>query len=218
MNKKVAVILSGCGVFDGAEIHESVITLLAISRQGAQYQCFAPDIPQMHVINHLTSEVAEGEQRNVLVEAARIARGDIRPVSELLAADFDALVVPGGFGAAKNLSDFAVKGSECAVEPSTLKACQSFAKAGKPAGYMCIAPAMLGLIYGNGVKATIGNDEQTATAMEAMGITHCNCPVEEITIDKERKLISTPAYMLAGNISEAASGIELLINELLKMS
>ena len=215
--KKVAVILSGCGVFDGAEIHEAVISLLALARQGASVQCFAPNVPQLHVINHLTGEVSEGESRNVLVEAARICRGQIRDVAELDAADFDALLVPGGFGAAKNLCDFAIKGAECRIQPDVLKACQSFARAGKPAAYICIAPAMIPLIYGAGTLATIGHDEGAANAIEAMGGSHLNCPVSEFVVDQERKVISTPAYMLAQNIVEAADGIEKTVRQLLAL-
>ena len=128
--KKVAIILAGCGVFDGSEIHEAVITMLSVEQNGAQYQCFAPDIEQMHVVNHLTGEVAEGESRNVLVEAARIARGEIKPVTELNVEEFDALLLPGGFGAAKNLCDFAVKGADASMNNDVLTACQAFAKAG----------------------------------------------------------------------------------------
>ena len=216
MSKKVAVILSGCGVYDGAEIHESVLTLLRLSQRGAQVQCFAPDMPQHHVINHLSgAEMAES--RNVLVEAARICRGQIRDVAELDAADFDALLVPGGFGAAKNLCDFAIKGAECRIQPDVLKACQSFARAGKPAAYICIAPAMIPLIYGAGTLATIGNDEGAANAIEAMGGSHLDCPVSEFVVDQERKVISTPAYMLAQNIVEAADGIEKTVKQLLAL-
>ena len=121
MSKKIAIILSGCGVYDGAEIHETVLTLLRLSQQGAQVQCFAPDKPQMHVINHLTGEEMP-EQRNVLVESGRITRGQSRDVRELKAADFDALIMPGGFGVAKNLSDFAVKGADCTVDADVLAA------------------------------------------------------------------------------------------------
>lgn len=214
--KKVAVILSGCGVFDGTEIHEAVISLLALARQGAQVQCFAPNVPQQHVINHLTGEVST-ESRNVLVEAARIVRGQIRDVAELDAADYDALLLPGGFGAAKNLCDFATKGADCQIQPDVLKACQSFAKARKPAAYICIAPAMIPLIYGAGTLATIGHDEATANAIEAMGGSHLNCPVSEFVVDQERKVISTPAYMLAQNIVEAADGIEKTVKQLLAL-
>lgn len=215
--KKVAVILSGCGVFDGAEIHEAVISLLALSRLGADYHCFAPDIPQHHVINHLTGQVSEGETRNVLVEAARISRGQIRDVKELDAADFDALLLPGGFGAAKNLCDFAFTGAKTRLQPDVLRACQSFAAAGKPAAYLCIAPVMIPLIYGEGTLVTIGDDQETATAIEAMGGAHLACPVNEFVVDQEHKVISTPAYMLAGSIAEAAEGIEKTVKQLLAM-
>lgn len=216
--KKVAVILSGCGVFDGAEIHESVISLLALSRAGAQYQCFAPNITQHHVINHLTGEVADTESRNVLVEAARIARGEIQDVAELNAAEFDALLLPGGFGAAKNLSDFAFNGTQCQIDPGVLKACQAFASAGKAAAYLCISPILIPQIYGHGAKGTIGTDSETASAFNQLGGQHQNCTVTEICVDRERRLISTPAYMLAGNIAEAAEGIEKAIDELLALA
>ena len=217
MSKKVAVILSGCGVYDGAEIHESVLTLLRLSQRGAEVQCFAPDIAQHHVINHLTGEEA-AESRNVLVEAARIARGEIKPVTALDAADFDALLLPGGFGAAKNLSDFAFKGADCSVQPDVLKACQSFAAAGKPVGLICIAPAMAARIYGEGVQCTIGTDEGTASALSSMGAEHVDCQVEDIVIDAQRKLVTTPAYMLAGSIAEAASGIFKLVDSVLSLA
>lgn len=215
--KKVAVILSGCGVFDGSEIHEAVISLLALARQGAQVQCFAPNIPQLHVINHLTGEVSEGENRNVLVEAARICRGQIKDVAELDAADYDALLVPGGFGAAKNLCDLAIQGADCRIQPDVLKACQSFARARKPAAYICIAPAMIPLIYGAGTLATIGHDAGTAGAIEAMGGKHLACPVSEFVVDETHRVISTPAYMLAQNIVEAADGIEKTVKRLLTL-
>ena len=124
MSKKIAVILSGCGVYDGAEIHESVITLLRLDQRGAQVECFAPDVAQLHVINHLTGEEMP-ESRNVLVESARIARGTVKDIGQANAADFDALIVPGGFGAAKNLSDFAIKGAECTVQPDVLALAES---------------------------------------------------------------------------------------------
>ena len=211
---KVAVILSGCGVFGGAEIHESVLILLHLAKAGVQVQCFAPDIMQMHTINHITGEEMT-PNRNVLTEAARIARGDIKAVTELYVDDFDALILPGGFGAAKNLSDFAVKGSDAQIESSVLSACQAFANAGKPAGYVCIAPAMIPLIYGEGAKATIGNDADTAAAIVTMGSEHVDCAVNDIVIDEERKLVSTPAYMLAQNILEADAGIEKLVQRVL---
>lgn len=216
--KKVAIILSGSGVFDGSEIHEAVLTLLAVSQQGASYQCFAPNVNQMHVVDHLTGEVAESETRNVLVEAARIARGEIADVTTLNHEDFDALILPGGFGAAKNLCDFAVKGGEATMNSDVLTACQQFAKASKPAGYMCIAPAMIPLVYGQGALATIGTDADTATGVAALGAEHVNCAVDDIVVDERNKVVSTPAYMLAENISQAAEGISKLVSKVLSMS
>ncbi|MBU2978460.1 isoprenoid biosynthesis glyoxalase ElbB [Alteromonas sp. C1M14] len=215
--KNVAVILSGSGVFDGSEIHEAVITLLAIREQGASYQCFAPDRPQMHVINHLTGEVAEDESRNVLVESARIARGEIKPVTECKVDDFDALMLPGGFGAAKNLCTFALDGADCTIDEDVLAVCKAFAQAEKPAGYACIAPALAAAVYGSDRKLTIGNDKATAEGLEALGAKHVNCAVDEIVIDTEAKLVTTPAYMLAQDILEAKSGIDKMVETVLAM-
>ena len=215
--KKVAVILSGCGVYDGSEIHEAVLTLLAIEQNGASYRCFAPNIEQHHVINHLTGEVSDNETRNVLVESARIARGDIEDLSELSQQDFDALIVPGGFGVAKNLCNFALDAENYQVNEQVLTACQAFAKADKPAGYMCIAPTMLPLIYPNGVQGTIGTDIDTAAFIEAKGLVHNNCNVGDVVIDQAHKLVSTPAYMLATSLTEASSGINNLVNNVLAL-
>lgn len=214
--KKIAVILAGCGVYDGAEINEAVLTLLHIAKTGASYQCFAPDIEQLHTINHLSGEQMT-PNRNVLIEAARIARGDIKPVTELNVSDFDALIVPGGFGAAKNLCDFAIKGGDAQMNADVLNACAQFAKAVKPAGYMCIAPAMIPLIYSNNVKATIGNDSDTASAINALGAEHINCAVNDIVVDEQHKLVSTPAYMLAESILDADAGIEKLVKAVINM-
>ena len=216
MNKKVAVILSGCGVYDGAEIHESVITLLRLDQRGAQVQCFAPNIPQLHVVDHYSGDEMNGT-RNVLVESARIARGNIKDVKELHAQDFDAVILPGGFGAAKNLSDFATSGANCSVQADVLQAVQSFASAGKPVGLMCIAPALAAKIYGAGVICTIGKDADTAAALTQMGAQHEECEVSEIIEDTQRKLVTTPAYMLAQSISEAASGINKLVDRILEL-
>ncbi|MGF6224810.1 isoprenoid biosynthesis glyoxalase ElbB [Pseudomonas frederiksbergensis] len=217
MSKKIAVILSGCGVYDGAEIHESVITLLRLDQRGAQVQCFAPNIAQLHVINHLTGEEMP-EARNVLVESARIARGNIKDIREASVEDFDALIVPGGFGSAKNLSNFAVEGAGCSVQPDVLALTEAFAEAGKPVGLICISPALAAKIYGPGVTCTIGNDADTAAAMNKMGATHAECAVTDIVEDKARKLVSTPAYMLAQSISEAASGINKLVDRVLELT
>ncbi|ELE5893111.1 isoprenoid biosynthesis glyoxalase ElbB [Vibrio fluvialis] len=215
--KKVAVILSGCGVFDGAEIHESVLALHAIERHGASWHCFAPNIDQMHVINHLTGEEMD-EKRNVLVEAARIARGKIEDVAKLKAEDYDALLLPGGFGAAKNLTDFAVKGADCSINTHVAAACRAFAQAGKPAAYLCIAPTIIPMIYEHGVEGTIGSDPDTVCAFRKMGGEHVTCPVDDFVFDQKHNVLSTPAYMLAENISQAAAGIDRLVDELIKLA
>lgn len=217
MTKKVAVILSGCGVYDGAEIHESVITLLRLDQRGAQVQCFAPNIAQMHVIDHLTGEQMP-ESRNVLVESARIARGEVKDIREADAKDFDALIVPGGFGAAKNLSNFAVEGANCTVHPDVLALAEAFADACKPVGLICISPALAAKIYGPGVVCTIGKDAGTSAAVVKMGGTHEECDVHDIVEDVQRKLVTTPAYMEAKSISEAASGIYKLVDRVLELT
>ncbi|MBW2940933.1 isoprenoid biosynthesis glyoxalase ElbB [Zhongshania aquimaris] len=216
--KKVALILSGCGVYDGSEIYESVLTMLSLENHGASYQCFAPNIEQLHVINHLVGEVAEGESRNVLVEAARLARGEVKDLADALPADFDAVIVPGGFGAAKNLSDFAVNGTDMTVQKDVLQFIQAMHKAGKPAGLICIAPTMAARIFGDGVKCTVGNDADVAAAINSMGALHQSCAVDEVCIDEAMKLVTTPAYMLAGSIAEAAKGINRCVREVLNMA
>jgi len=219
MGKKIGVVLSGCGVYDGAEIHESVVTLLAIDRLGAEAVICAPDVPQLHVVNHLTGEVEEGAERNVLVESARIARGAIRDVAEVTADELDALILPGGFGAAKNLCDFAVKGADCDVDPGVAALVRAVHEQGKPVAAVCIAPALIAKVLGDeGPELTIGNDADTAAALEAMGAAHVACPVREFVVDRERKLISSPAYMLAESISEAAEGIEKTVAILIDMA
>jgi enhancing lycopene biosynthesis protein 2 len=190
------VVLSGCGVYDGSEIHEAVITLLAIARNGAQAVCFAPDKPQRDVINHLTGEPLT-EQRNVLVEAARIARGDILPLAQAREETLDALIVPGGFGAAKNLSSFAAEGSKCEVDHDLRALALAMHQAGKPLGFMCIAPALLPKIFAFPLRMTIGTDLDTADVVEEMGAEHVPCPVDDIVVDEENKVVTTPAYMLA---------------------
>ena len=214
MAKKIGVILSGCGVYDGSEIHEAVITLLAIDRAGAEAVCMAPNIEQMHVINHLVGEPAEGESRNVLVESARIARGDIRDIADVSVKD-----LPGGFGAAKNLCNFAVKGPDCDVNPEVARLIKDVVAAQKPLAAVCIAPALLAKVLGpvNSPALTIGDNEEVAGALTKMGATHIQCPVKEAVVDRENKIVSSPAYMLAGSISEAADGIEKTVHELIGM-
>lgn len=216
MSKRVAVILAGCGVYDGSEIYESTITLLRLAQLGCDVQCFAPDVEQMHVINHLTGEEMP-ETRNVLVESARLARGNIQPLTEARVQDFDALIIPGGFGVAKNLCDFAVNGKNLTVIPEVLDFAQSMHQAGKPIGLICIAPVMTAAIFGQGTKTTIGHDEDTAAAINATGAMHQSCTVDNFCVDQEKKLVTTPAYMLANNIAEAAVGINKLVEAVLEM-
>ncbi len=217
MNKKVAIILSGCGVFDGAEINETVLTALSLDQLGAQVEYFAPDINQHHVLNHLTGEEMP-EQRNVLVESARITRGKSRDIRELKAADFDAVILPGGFGVAKNLSDFAFKGADCRVQEDILQAILQFKEVKKPVGLICISPALSAKIFGEGVRCTIGDDADTAAAITQMGGVHQDCAVDGIVVDEKNRLVTTPAYMLAQSISEAAKGINKLVEQVLKMA
>jgi enhancing lycopene biosynthesis protein 2 len=213
MNQKVAVILSGCGVFDGSEINEVVLTLLALETHHLDYQCFAPDIPQTHVIDHGTGQTMN-ENRNVLAEAARIVRGKVQSLSQCRAADFAVLAVPGGYGVAKNLSDFASAGTNVTLNPEFLRVCSEFKQQQKPAAYLCIAPALLPKIYGAGVKLTIGNDESTLQAITEMGGIHQVATVSDVVFDEKHRVLTTPAYMLATNLVEAKSGIDNLIGRL----
>ena len=216
---RVGVVLSGCGVNDGAEIHESVITMLALDRAGADIVFMAPNIDQLHVINHYTGSEMD-ESRNVLMESARITRGKIRDMAEVHASDVDALIFPGGFGVAKNLCDYAMAGTNCSVNPDVKRLATDVHKAEKPIGIICIAPAMFAKIMqgtGDSVEMTIGTDEQTSSDINSMGQNHITCSVEDIVIDKKNKVVSTPAYMLDQRISEVAEGIEKLVKEVLMM-
>ncbi len=214
---RIGVVLAGCGVYDGAEIHEAVCTLLAISKAGAQALCFAPDVPQAHVINHLTG-AETGESRNVLVEAARIARGKIQPLSAFDAGAVDALIFPGGFGAAKNLCDFAVKGADCAVNPDVAAAVAAMRAAGKPIGALCIAPAILAkLLGGDGVELTIGDDAGTAAALESMGAAHRVTVAGEVVVDRRLKVATSPCYMLDSSLAEIAQGADNTVKALIEL-
>jgi enhancing lycopene biosynthesis protein 2 len=214
--KQVAVVLSGCGVYDGAEIHEAVLTLLALDRAGAQAVCFAPDKAQLHVINHLSGEEMP-ESRNVLLESARIARGKIQALSLADAEQLDALIVPGGFGAAKNLSSFATQGAECSVDPDLSKLIREMHKKNKPMGFMCIAPTLLPKVFDQPLRLTIGNDPDLGEVIDAMGGEPVICPVDDIVVDIENKVVTTPAYMLAQSIGEAAQGIDKLVSRVLDL-
>ena len=217
MNKKAlfAVILSGCGNKDGAEIHESVLTLWAIHKHGAAYQCFAPDILQHHVLNFISGrEMAES--RNVLVESARIARGDIKNLREYRAADHDGLIMPGGLGVAKNLSTFAFDGTDCIVNEDVARAVKETAALHKPIGALCIAPAVIARILGN-VTVTVGQDPGTIGALTRMGATHEKTGHGEIVVDREHKIVSTPCYMLDARVDQIGAGAEKLVMALLEL-
>ena len=213
--KKFALILSGCGVYDGSEIHEAVMALLAIDKCGCRVEIFAPDIKQHHVINHRTGKEMP-EQRNVLIESARIARGRIRPLQELVASEFDGLVIPGGFGSAKNLSDYAFVGAKMRVLPEIEKVLREMHALNKPIGAMCISPVLLANVFGH-VELTIGHDEQTAVDMEQMGARHKQTHGSEVVIDADYKLVSTPCYMVNAGISQIAAGAEAMIAAMIKL-
>ncbi|MBI4208618.1 MAG: isoprenoid biosynthesis glyoxalase ElbB [Deltaproteobacteria bacterium] len=221
MPQKVGVILSGCGVLDGAEIHESVLTLLALDRSGAEAVCMSPNKDQRDVVNHLTNQPMRGEKRNVLIEAARIARGKIRDIKEIHAKDIDAVILPGGYGAAKNLSDYAVKGADCEVDPEVSRLLREMTAAKKPIGAICISPVVLakamqvdGAVH---PTLTIGCDRGVAGDLQKMGSSHQECPVQEFVVDKENKIVTTPAYMLGPGIKEVAQGIEKLVKAVLAL-
>lgn len=213
--KKFAVVLSGSGVYDGAEIHEATLTMLAIMKQGGTYQCFAPDIPQHHVINHLTGDEMD-ETRNVLIESARIARGNIKTLSEFDGNDFDALIFPGGFGAAKNLSTVAFKGPDAEVNVEVEMAVKQMLELGKPIGALCISPAFIAKIIGSDVEVTIGSDEGTAGAINAMGGKHITTTHGEVVIDKKYNVFTTPCYMLDATILDIENGAANVVRAMME--
>ncbi len=211
--KKIAVVLSGCGVFDGAEIHEATLSLLAIAKQGCSYEIFAPDTTQHHVINHITGEEMD-ETRNVLVEAARIARGSIKDLKQFNPEEFDGLLFPGGFGAAKNLSTWAFDGAEATVLPEVEKAIRGMVKLKKPVGALCISPVILAKIFGE-VNLTIGDDESTIDALESLGTTHVYTTHGEVVVDADHNLVTTPCYMLDATISQIAEGADNIVDAMI---
>jgi enhancing lycopene biosynthesis protein 2 len=212
---KAAVILSGCGVFDGTEIHEAVMTLYSIDKVGGSYQVFAPNVMQHHVINHLTGEVS-GESRNVLTEAARIARGKIKALTEYRASDYDALIFPGGFGVAKNLCTYAFDGTDCQVDRVVEAAIRDTHRAGKPIGALCISPVLIARVLGD-VTVTIGNDDATARDIKAFGAKHENKGHGEVSVDKKNLVVSAPCYMLGSSITDIAQDAEALIKAVEKL-
>jgi len=213
---KFAVVLSGCGVYDGSEIHEAVMTLLAIDKNNCEYEIFAPNISQYHVINHLTGEVMN-EKRNVLVESARIARGKIKALIDYKPEDFDGLIFPGGFGAAKNLCSYAIEGIEMKVDKIVEKAIKETHASGKPIGALCIAPVLITKVLAN-VEVTIGNDPETASVIKKLGGTHQNTDSTGIAIDRKNKIVTTPCYMLSTRISEIAEGADKLVKAMIELT
>lgn len=213
--KQFAVILSGCGHQDGAEIHEATLTLWAIHKNGAEFQCYAPDIKQHHVLNHITGEEMS-EQRNVLIESARIARGKIASLATFAPESVDGLVLPGGFGAAKNLSSYAFDGAGCKVNNQVAKAIKAMHAAGKPIGALCIAPVIVAKVLGD-VTLTIGQDNGTAANLATMGAQHTPTQPGEIVIDRQNKIVTTPCYMLNSRVDQIADGADNLIQAMLAM-
>jgi enhancing lycopene biosynthesis protein 2 len=216
--KRIGVVLAGCGVQDGAEIHESVLAMLALDRAGAEIVCMAPDRDQADVVDHRTGKPAT-EKRNVLVEAARIARGRIRAVSDVQAAELDGVVLPGGYGAAKNLCTFAKEGAACTVDESVARLLRALHAAGKPIAALCIAPAILAAVFGRSLhpEITIGNDRGTASALETMGARHRDAGVTDVVVDRANRIVTTPCYMYDARISEVADGAAGAIRELLRL-
>ncbi|MBO4796993.1 MAG: isoprenoid biosynthesis glyoxalase ElbB [Verrucomicrobia bacterium] len=218
MKKRVLVILSGCGVRDGSEIHEATLTLLALDRAGAEICCAAPDIPQTQCVDHFRGTAAK-ESRNVLTESARIARGKIVPLTQVDLSGIDAIILPGGLGVATNLCDFALTSGSVTVEPSVKNILLDAQAAGKPLGFICIAPVIAATLFGSmGVRYTIGRDQGIAARLASTGAIHVETAVTETAVDPRLKIVSTPAYMLAGRISEVEAGVSALVSDVLKMA
>ena len=213
---RVGVILSGSGVYDGSEIQESVLTILALDRANAQAIFFAPNKNQSEVINHLSGQVAH-EARNVLVESARISRGNIRDIREARAADLDAVIIPGGWGVVKNLSDFCWNGERCRVDAEVYRLLQEMAAAQKPIGATCIAPAVVAKVLADRKpRLTIGTDKSKSETLKKLGAKTVDAQADEIVVDENLQIITTPAYMTAGRISEVAGGIDRLVEAVLR--
>jgi enhancing lycopene biosynthesis protein 2 len=212
--QNIAVVLSGCGALDGSEVHESVLTLLALDRAQLHYQCLAPNIPQTRVVNMADGKTQEHVQRNVMEESARIARGKIKDISLANPDDYTAIIFPGGFGAALNLCDFGLNKENYSIQADVFKFAKAIVDAKKPAGFICIAPVLAPKLYAPGIKITIGNDQATADILEKLGAKHIPCAANNCVVDQANKIVSTPAYMTARSIHEVAMGIDCLVKEL----
>ena len=217
--RRVGVVLSGCGFLDGAEIHEATLTLLFLDRKGARVKVMAPAVDQMHVVDHRLGEPVPGDRRSVMAESARIARGPVENMARVKADDLDALVLPGGYGAAKNLCTFAIDGARMKVNPEVERLVRAMALARKPLGFICIAPVIGAKVLAElEPRLTIGNDPDTAAAVNAFGARHVDCAVDQIVVDERNRIASTPAYMLGPSIAPVAAGIEKLVAAVLEMA
>lgn len=217
-----AIVLSGCGVFDGTEIHEAVCTMLALDDAGVDYQCFAPNTWQARTIDHFTGNAVaiagDEDNRNVLAESARIARGEVKDLREFNAMEYDGIIFPGGFGAALNWSDFAVKAADCEVNIEIKRAIEESYNKGIVIGAMCIAPTVIAKVLGkHGIKLTIGNDAKVASGLKKMGAEHENKAATEVCVDEENKIVTTPCYMLATSIKDVAAGTRNLVSEMIEL-
>lgn len=215
-NKKFAIVLSGCGVYDGSEVHEATLSMYAIARNKCTYEIFAPDVQQHHVVNHITGEEMN-EKRNVLIESARIARGSIRPLNEFKASEFDILLMPGGFGAAKNLSTYAVDGANLSVNEEVAASVKAMVDQQKPIGALCISPVILAKVLGD-VKLTIGSDETTKNDIVAIGSEHVDTTHGQVVVDKKYKVATTPCYMLDATIDQIGDGAENVVKKLIELA
>lgn len=219
---RFAVVLSGCGVFDGSEIHEAVMTMLAIDESGCSYQCFAPNTWQAKTVDHFTGQATalagDDDNRNVLAEGARIARGNIKDLAEFRPEDFDAIVFPGGFGAALNWSNFAVKGADCEINQEVERAILAAFDKGLVIGAMCIAPVVIARVLGkHHIKVTVGTDKNIGAGIEKMGAVHEVKGALDVCVDEENKIVTTPAYMLGKSIKDIRRGTQNLIDEMLEL-
>lgn len=219
MSRKVGVVLSGCGFLDGSEIHEAVLTLMHLDQHGVEVVCMAPKGPQRHVVDHASRQPVAGASRDVFVEAARIARGRIVDLAKVTADQLDAVVLPGGFGAAKNLCDFAEKGAAATPHADVARLLRGMHAARKPIGAICIAPAVVAAVLGRTAHPvlTIGNDAGTAGALQQMGCTHRDCPVTDCVVDEAQRIVTTPAYMYEAKVHEVGQGIGKLVTALVGM-
>jgi enhancing lycopene biosynthesis protein 2 len=218
VQKKVGVLFSACGVLDGTEIHEAVLSLLYLDKKGAQSICFAPNILMSEVKNHIDQENMN-ENRNVMIESSRISRGEIYDIKDIRTSDLDALIIPGGFGVVKNLSEFAGKGPQGDVQPDVHRIIMEMYEAKKTIGALCIAPVLVGMVLKNrNITMTIGKEEGVIAALEKIGVRHSICAVDDIVVDDTHRIVTTPAYMLGPSIKDVSKGIEKLVQKVLDLA